>query len=419
MAELLYRSTMKTSSRIALQFTLWVAIISWILLGILNTVFMYWWIRSETQNLTQFVVLQNLQPRNPITDSLQRQERVIAFDENIFKPDDFPSFRWIKRFRLFDGRRWILWRSNNYHVLFDVTQNINRQLWLLYISAISRFSVLIWSFVFGRFFVQRSLRDLRNLARNVRHRDVTQATWWLMYSHLPEHDEINSIAKAIDWLEQRIQSHYSHLRGFVWHVSHELKTPLMVMRSDLDLADRTKEYSTISTSLRGSIVYMQSMVDTLLTLTRLQSQESIERLPVHIHAVVQETIADLQKKYANSSLHIKLTSKVRSEDTVSCNEALCRILITNVVDNACKYNKQWNSIEVHLSNDVLCVQNTGDISQDIIDNMRTPFRQADKNRTDWVGIWLSLVKEIVRLHKRKVEYSSSDGIISCNIHFTS
>lgn len=419
MAELLYRSTMKTSSRIALQFTLWVAIISWILLGILNTVFMYWWIRSETQNLTQFVVLQNLQPRNPITDSLQRQERVIAFDENIFKPDDFPSFRWIKRFRLFDGRRWILWRSNNYHVLFDVTQNINRQLWLLYISAISRFFVLIWSFVFGRFFVQRSLRDLRNLARNVRHRDVTQATWWLMYNHLPEHDEINSIAKAIDWLEQRIQSHYSHLRGFVWHVSHELKTPLMVMRSDLDLADRTKEYSAISTSLRSSILYMQSMVDTLLTLTRLQSQERVERVPVRIYEIVQETIADLQKKYAGSALHIELVSKANVNDTVPCNESLCRILIANVVDNACKYNKQWGIVTVYLGDDSLRVQNVGDISQDVIDNMRTPFWQADKNRTDWVGIWLSLVKEIVRLHKWEIEYSSNEGVVTCIIHFTS
>jgi hypothetical protein len=65
-------------------------------------------VRTETQNVTQFVVLKNLQPRNPYTDTLQRQERVMAFPDIAFSPEDFPSFWGIKRLRLFDGRRWIV-----------------------------------------------------------------------------------------------------------------------------------------------------------------------------------------------------------------------------------------------------------------------------------------------------------------------
>ena len=84
--------------------------------------------RSETQNVTQFVVLKNLQPRNPITDSLQRQERVIAFDESAFRPNDFPAFWGINRLRLLDARRWLVSKSTKYYVLYDVSQNINRQL---------------------------------------------------------------------------------------------------------------------------------------------------------------------------------------------------------------------------------------------------------------------------------------------------
>ena len=84
--------------------------------------------KSETQNITQYVVLKNLQPRNPYTDTLQRQERVMAFSDIAFRPEDLATFWGIKRIRLFDGRRWIVGKSSSYYVLFDVSQNINRQL---------------------------------------------------------------------------------------------------------------------------------------------------------------------------------------------------------------------------------------------------------------------------------------------------
>jgi hypothetical protein len=66
-------------------------------------------------------------------------------------------------------------KSNKYTVLFDVSQNINRQLGLLSASAMSRLLVVFSSFIYGRFFVKRSLRDLNSLAQNIRNRDVTKA----------------------------------------------------------------------------------------------------------------------------------------------------------------------------------------------------------------------------------------------------
>lgn len=406
---------MKTSSRIALQFTFWIAIISWVLLGILNSVFMYWWIRSETQNITQYVVLKNIQPRNPYTDTLQRQERVMAFSDKTFRPEDLASFWGIKRLRLFDSRRWIVGKSTNYYVLFDVSQNINRQLWLLSISAISWWWVVFLSFIFGRFFVRKSLRDLRKLWKKIRTSDITRPNGELKFDHLPENDEINSIARAIENLESRIMWYYSNLRQFVWNVSHELKTPLMVMSSELDITQRTKQYEEGIKNLKWTVLDMQSMIDALLTLTRLQSQDSIEQKKINIYEIIREAVENLEKKYKNKPMKITFSENIDKNGEIQWNEQLVKIMAHNIIDNAWKYAPEQSWIHITIDGWYIEVENSWNISQDIIDNMRTPFWQADKNRGDGVWIWLSLVAEIIRLHGWWIWYSCINNKVICTV----
>lgn len=418
MADLLYHRRMKTSSRISLQFTLLVAVIAGILLGIINSVFLYWWITTESQNITQFVVLKNLQPSNPITNSLQRQERVMAFPQGVFNPNDFPTFWLIKRIRLFDNRRWIVGKNTDYYILLDVSQNINRQIGLLYISGLSWLAVLLLSFIVSRFFIHTSLRDLRGLSKKVKNRDVENSIGKLSFDHLPHMDEINSIARAIEWLEQRIQWHYSNLRTFVSNVSHELKTPLMIMRSEVDLAERSKEYSAMIENVRSWIKDMQSTIDSLLTLTRLQAQNTIKKETINIVEIVQDVIDMMNKKHHSKNLNITFSHSSREGlSHIEWNEQLVKILISNIIDNACKYSPDSSNIIVEITPHTIICKNDGKIEKDIIENIRTPFWQADKNRWDWVWLWLSLAKEIIRLHHRDISYDSKKDHVICTIDF--
>ena len=47
--------------------------------------------------------------------------------------------------------------------------------------------------------------------------------------------------------------------------------------------------------------------------------------------------------------------------------------------------------------------------------MREPFWQSDKNRTDGIGIGLSIVQNIARIHKRHISYKSIDGQVICTV----
>ncbi len=348
---------------------------------------------------------------------LPQQERFMALNPDTFSPKEYPSLLWIGNIRFFEERRWIVGRNERFYVAFDVSQNVERQEWLLYMSLFLWLIASGWSFIFGRLFVRRSLRDLNTLVKKLNHRSLDWTNPTLIASHLPANDEINAIATAITWLENRVFAHYQNLRTFVSHVSHELKTPLMVMRSDIDLADRTKNYENAVPSLRTNILDMQHIIETLLTLSRLQAQDSIETTPISIYDTINDAAIALQKKYNDKHITYKIHTTPETENSIiiPANEHLIKILCGNLLDNAWKYSKNDDKIDIHLSNEHIIIKNPGQISEETITQMREPFWQWDKNRTDGMGIGLSIVQNIARIHKRHISYKSIDGQVICTV----
>ena len=410
---------MKTSSRIALQFSIWIAIISGILLVFLNTSFFIGWVRSEWQNMMPYINGPRIPPNRTIfkSNNFINQERIIFLDPTTFSPEQYKTLLWLDRIRYFNERRWFIGWNSEFYVWLDVSQNVDRQIWLFYISLLLWGSVSVWSFFFGRLFVHRSLRDLRNLIQKLDQRSLTEENPPLVAPHLPEDDEINTIATSITNLEDRISAHYANLRTFVGHVSHELKTPLMVMRSDIDLADRTKNYESMSDDLRLHINTMQNTVDTLLTLSRLQARDSIDTTTLDWYEIIEQICENLQKKYAHKNISYSLT-KSSNIEIIEANEYLFRILITNILDNAWKYSDNNAAITLNWDLTKLTVSNPWHIDEETIKNMWEPFWQADKNRIDGIGIWLSIVQNIVRIHKRHISYQNNNDSIICTIQFS-
>lgn len=371
-----------------------------------------WGQRNSIGQIVSGVELSTQQETIPM---FPQQERFMALNPDTFSPKEYPSLLWIGNIRFFEERRWVIGRNERFYVAFDVSQNVERQEWLLYMSLFLWLIASGWSFIFGRLFVRRSLRDLHILVKKLNHRSLDWTNPTLIASHLPANDEINSIATAITGLEHRVFAHYQNLRTFVSHVSHELKTPLMVMRSDIDLADRTKNYENAVPSLRTNILDMQHIIETLLTLSRLQAQENIETTPVSLYDIVNDTTIALQKKYNDKHITYTINTTTEKEIIIPANEHLIKILCGNLLDNAWKYSKNNEQIDIHLSNEQIIIKNPGKISEETIVQMREPFWQSDKNRSDGIGIWLSIVQNIARIHKRHISYKSIDDKVICTV----
>jgi signal transduction histidine kinase len=147
----------------------------------------------------------------------------------------------------------------------------------------------------------------------------------------------------------------------------------MVMRSEVDITKRTKEYECFIKNMEENISSMQGMIDTLLTLTRLQAQEVIDKKDISLEDIINDVIAQQKKKHTDKDM--KITMEISSENQIKANEQLAKIMINNILDNARKYAPAESTIHIAYENNTITVQNTGTISQDIIENMWTPFRQ--------------------------------------------
>ena len=188
------------------------------------------------------------------------------------------------------------------------------------------------------------------------------------------------------------------------------------MRSDVDLSARTHEFETLVGKLRTNITNMQDMVDTLLLLTRLQAEDEIKINTVELNPLIHDLVDNLTQKHQEKKIIYDIS--IPKNTTIQCHEHFAKICFTNLLDNAGKYSPESSTVKVWYQDEILTISNSWHMSSETLEHIRDPFRQADKNRIDGVGIGLPLVQQIARLHKWTITYSCENNIVSCSISFS-
>ena len=134
-------------------------------------------------------------------------------------------------------------------------------------------------------------------------------------------------------LHKQIQS----IKDFVSHVSHEFKTPLMIMRSDIDLAKKTKDFNELIDKNMQTVQQMQTLLDGLLILTTAQTGK-LEKTEVNMTTLVERICETMQKKYVEKD--VILHKHVAQHIFVSTHQGGAESIISNVLDNAYKYTPE-------------------------------------------------------------------------------
>lgn len=278
-------------------------------------------------------------------------------------------------------------------ILLDITENVERQIDLARLSVIILLVMIGLSYGISRRFVSGGLKDLYKLSDGVASSHIDNLRKKLVMSHLPDDDEINIVAKAIDDMKEKIHTQVQSIKDFVSHVSHEFKTPLMVLRSDIELAQKTKEYEKIAERNIQTVEQMQALLDGLLILTATQAGK-FEMSDVNMSDLTQRVADTMIKKYINKDiiLHMDIAKNIHIDAHPSAAESV----ISNILDNAYKYTPEGGEITLSLTEETLTISDTGiGIPAELQQKIRQPFWQADKNRQDGVGLGLAIVKKLI------------------------
>jgi len=230
-------------------------------------------------------------------------------------------------------------------------------------------------------------------------------------------DELDRLTQVFNDMTSRLDNSFQRIREFTLHASHELKTPLTVMRGELETAlgenTLTAAQKELLLSQVDEIERLTRIVDGLSLLTKADTgQINLDFEPVRLDELVRESVADAKILGQPHSIQVSLSA---CEVTmVSGDRDRLRQMLLNLTDNAIKYNYPNGTVMVSLAHDngfaELRIENTGPgISPELQPRVFERFFRGDASHSKTVegcGLGLSIAQWIVVAHHGSIQFVS-------------
>ncbi len=279
-------------------------------------------------------------------------------------------------------------------------------------AAVTLLSGFLAYFVSGR-----ALKPLRSFASQVEQVQLNNlADMRIDEDVLPE---FRQLSRSFNQMLERLNNAFAAQRQFTGNAAHELRTPLALIQTRLELfaAEHPQMDAETAALLRFEQEQLERLSALVRTLLEMSDLQSVPRTDcIDLAPMVEEVLVDLtplaQKK------GITLTQTGENVQLIGSDVLLYRLLF-NLTENAIKYNRTGGSVEVSVEREgdqaAIRVRDTGPgIAEEYRDSIFQPLFRVDKSRSramGGVGLGLALVQEIVRLHGGtvRVEQSADTG----------
>ncbi|MCC6724325.1 MAG: HAMP domain-containing histidine kinase [Saprospiraceae bacterium] len=315
------------------------------------------------------------------------------------------------------GTRFQAPSGNNYTVISEAIFNPTElnNLARILIAVFFAFCGLVA--VGGWFFAGQALSPVSNIMNQVDALLPSDMSRRLETSK--NHDELARLVVTFNRLLDRLQTAFNAQKLFLSNISHELKNPLTVIISQIEIMlqkDRpAAEYRQTLQSVLDDARELNLVSDKLMQLAKINaSGEEMNFERIRVDEAVWQAKSVLLKAHPDYKINFEILNLPEDEEKlyVRVNDQLLRTALTNLMDNGCKYSPDKN-VRVRLSflaegNSVIEIQDQGPgIPDDEVALVFEPFYRSRKtDKVKGSGIGLSLVDSIMKLHRIKLQVSS-------------
>lgn len=304
-------------------------------------------------------------------------------------------------------------------------------------SVIATTIIILLSSVCTYFLTKKTLTPLQKLTSEVSQIQAQNLSTQLAVPN--SKDEIAQLTSSFNEMLARLDNAFSTQKQFSANAAHELRTPLAVLQTNLEVFEKKQEpemveYQQLFTMIKEQTARLSQLVGTLLDMTNLKSVPRTDH--VSLEELVDEVFCDLDPvaEKAGISIHFDDSSSqdwhtdVHTPDASALNNNIRNITgsyvllyraVYNLVENAIKYNRPNGSVTVSVKEKngqaMILVKDTGiGISPENQKKIFDPFFRVDKSRSramGGAGLGLALVDSIAKEHGGivKVLESSETG----------
>jgi signal transduction histidine kinase len=318
--------------------------------------------------------------------------------------------------------------AHRYAVVYDVStmrveQNVSETIrQILYAGVgILILSIIVSSWALNVLFI-RPLRSVSRSADSISDGNYNQQ---IMSKN---HDEIGSLASSVNKMAESLKGDIVKLQEldklkseFLMIASHNLRTPLTVMRGYIEMADQAStvdELRAIVRTIQESVTRLHLLSEDLLTISTLEAGAGqLATTSTEAKDFVDSVVEEFKLLAEKKQLRWQFSNDIPAGAKLNINQANIRSALGNIIDNAIKFTKEGGSLTIYASvaggQVVLSVSDTGiGIAAEEMPKLFTMFHRGTGTMHydyEGVGIGLYLTKLIVGKHGGRVEVKSEIG----------
>lgn len=260
--------------------------------------------------------------------------------------------------------------------------------------------------------ISKSLSNVQHVTNAAKAMQGEMAHSIIPKSHIAY--EIDDLIETFNTLLSELQHAYAQVKQFGQNASHELKTPLTIIKGEVEVGLRKErtipEYEQILEKVAKEVGVLHEVIEKILFL----SSNTKNDLKKHFHEVYLDEVlleAIEEKRPLCEPKGIHLIVETLQAQNLRGNATLLKIAIANLIDNAIKYSPQNATIHISLNAHELSIRDEGmGIKQEAIEHVFEQFyrTQESKEIASGSGLGLAIVKNIIDLHDLSITLESEE-----------
>ena len=355
---------------------------------------------SKSQNMPQKRTLNDRFMNDPIHDPAFKTDNI-----------DGDAYMYTSRQITVDGRQYLI----RVFRIYNNEMNAINTMSLIFI--IENLIAVIIAFVVGRAISSRMLRPVHQVAEAAV--KISEENFNQRIEEPEADDEIRELVRAFNDMLERLQISFERQNQFISDVSHELKTPISVIKGYTSLLSRwgkddEEVLNEAIDSISSETEHMSMLISRLLFWARNDINSSINMTEL----CIEELLDEIKKEAEVMELPAVINISGNASTRINGDYHLIKQLIWIFVENAVKYSGEKNcviDVKTELKGDraVLRIKDNGiGIKEEDIKNIFERFYRSDKSRNKKIsgfGLGLSIAKWIVEHHNGKISVESTFG----------
>jgi signal transduction histidine kinase len=249
--------------------------------------------------------------------------------------------------------------------------------------------ILLFNYLFNRRLITSIWQPFYNTINSIKDYAANQQALSLSKEPI---DEINLLNESLNSMSEQIHKDFFALRSFTENASHEMQTPLAIIRTKVESlyqqAEGKEKMMQQLLAIEDACLKLSKLHQSLLLLTKLENKQFILNESIQLCSILEEKIEERKELIESKQIVLHIDT---SEFNMHFHKHLAEILISNLLNNAIRYTAVGGTISILLDQKLLKISNTAISGSLDTQKVFTRFYKASDTGT---GLGLSIIKEI-------------------------